>query len=207
MKIVMLSVGSLEANCYLVASEQGNVAVIDPGAEAGRILEYLKTNQLTAKKILLTHGHFDHIGGVKELMEATEAKLVIHEADVAMLSDGRKNLSAAFGKPYPPMTAERLVQDGDIVTLDELSFTVLHTPGHTPGSVCYLMGETLFSGDTLFRDSIGRIDFPGGDMREMSASLQRLQELPENTAVLSGHGAQTTMGREKQYNPYLRILE
>ncbi len=207
MKIVMMPVGMLEVNCCIVASEQGNAAVIDPGGEAGRILDYLESNGLTVKKILLTHGHFDHIGGVKALKDATDAELCIHEADASMLTDAARNMSAVFGTPYAPVAADRLLRDGDSVALDELCFQVIHTPGHTPGSVSYLTGETLFSGDTLFRESIGRTDFPGGDSHEIMESLKKLRGLPGDYTVLSGHGEKTTLSWEREHNPYLRTLE
>ncbi len=203
MKTVMLPVGAMEANCYIVASEQGNAVAIDPGAEPERILEYLRSNGLSVNKILLTHGHFDHIGGVKRIKEETGAELCVHEADAGMLESAAKNMAALFRVPYTPVKADRLLRDGDTIMLDELCFTVLHTPGHTPGSVSYLIGETLFSGDTLFRESIGRTDFPGGDSREMTESLKKLCALPGDYTVLSGHGEKTTLSWEREHNPYL----
>lgn len=204
MQIVAMPVGRLEANCYIAVSEKKNAAVIDPGAEAGRIFRYLSANGLTAKKILLTHGHIDHVGAVKEIKDATGAEVCIHSADAQMLCSAVRNLAAFMGESYQPTEADRFLEEGDTVTLDELTFEVLHTPGHTPGSVSYLAEKTLFSGDTLFAGSIGRTDFPGGDAEQMNVSLRRLSALPGDYTVLSGHGERSSLAWERNHNPYLR---
>lgn len=206
MNIITIETNAFGENCYIVASAKGNAAVIDPGGKADEILAYLKSNDLSVKKILLTHGHFDHVAAVCRLKDATGAEICIHESDGQMLTSAEQNLAAMFGESYQPVQPDLLLRDGDKITLDELAFTVLHTPGHTPGSVCYLMDETIFSGDTLFAGSIGRTDFPGGSYSQLSGSLKRLTALEGDYAVLSGHGEQTTLEHERAANPYLRML-
>lgn len=203
MKRTSLTVGPLAVNCYLVADENGNAAVIDPGDEASRILEALQREGMTCKAVLLTHVHFDHIGAVKELCEATGAPLYCHEDDAAALTDGRRNLAALFGVALSVPSEAETLRDGQTLAVGDLRFEVLHTPGHTPGGVCYRIGDTLFSGDTLFCESVGRIDFPGGDGGALRRSIARLFTLPDETRVFPGHDEPTSIGHEKQYNPYV----
>ena len=162
MKMVVMQVGMLGVNCYIVVSDSQNAAVIDPGGEAERILDYLQANKLTLQKILLTHGHIDHIGAVKALKERTGAEIYIHASDAEMLSDPVKNLASPFRMAYQPVSPDHTFSDGSQISLDEITFTVMHTPGHTKGSSVFLTGTTMLSGDTLFQGSIGRIDFYGG---------------------------------------------
>ncbi len=203
MKIITFEIAQMGENCYLIATEEGNAAVIDPGGEANRILRYAEQNGFKIQKILLTHGHFDHILGVKELKDATAAKLYIHEADAVMLASGEENLASYFGAEYLPVTPDHTLVDGETITLDELCFTVLHTPGHTPGSVCYQLGQTLFTGDTLFAGSIGRTDFPKSSPLAMMQSLRKLTALTADYKILSGHGDPTTLSWERDHNPYI----
>ena len=186
-KIVTFEIAQMGENCYLIATEGGNAVVIDPGGDANRILRYAQQNEFNIQKILLTHGHFDHILGVKDLKEATAAKLYIHEADAVMLESGDENLASYFGAQYLPVTPDHTLVDGETITLDELCFTVLHTPGHTRGSVCYLAREHLFTGDTLFEFGCGRTDLPGGSDADMHASLQRLYPLAQKYHIHPGH--------------------
>lgn len=202
MKIVTLPVGELGTNCYIVTDEHGAAAVIDPGADADAIRRVLKQEHIHSGGILLTHAHFDHIGAVSALADLNFS-VFCHTLDVPALQDGRLNLSAFFGCPTAPVKNAVCVEDGENISLGELTFTVLHTPGHTVGSVCYQLGDVLFAGDTLFCESIGRTDFPGGNIRDMRASLQRLAALNGNTRVYPGHGEPTTVAHEQQYNPYL----
>ena len=191
MNIQKLTLGLYQTNTYLLANDTEAV-VIDPGYEADTLLDALAGK--TLKAILLTHGHFDHVGAVKELVAETGCAVWIHAADATM----------------PPMvTAGPLYfthtyDEGDTVSpIAGLELTVLHTPGHTPGSVCLLMGKEMFSGDTLFACSFGRTDLPGGDPRKMMESLRRLASLQGNFFIHPGHGGSTTLDAEKRFNPYM----
>lgn len=203
MKMIVMQVGMLSVNCYIVVSDSQNAAVIDPGGEADRILDYLQKNKLTLKKILLTHGHIDHVGAVKELQDSTKAEVYIHALDAEMLADPVKNLASPFRMSYRPVSSYHTFEDGDEIALDEITFKVMHTPGHTKGSSVFLTGTTMFSGDTLFQGSIGRTDFYGGDYAAIQQSLQKLSRLETDYTVLSGHGEKTTLRTEKECNPYL----
>ncbi len=192
MDYLRLPVGSYGANCCLVFDNKNNAVVIDPGEEATRILRNIEEKQLSVKAILLTHAHFDHMGAVKQLQASTDAPLWVHEKEVPALTDRRFSMM-----PIPcSLAADRVLHDGEQVTVGDLVFTVLHTPGHTAGSVCFLCEDTLFSGDTLFACGVGRTDFVGGDSRALWNSLQRLSQLPPHTRVVAGHGEETTIGAE-----------
>lgn len=193
MKIKCLPLGAYQTNTYLVY-ENGSCAVIDPGYEPDTILDTIDQLGLKLEAILLTHGHFDHVGAVRQIAADTGCKVYIHGAEASM----------------PPMlTAGPLYYtdtyaEGDEITVAGIPFHVLHTPGHTPGSVCLVTGEHMFSGDTLFEGSCGRIDLPGGSVKQMRASLARLASLEGNLWVYPGHGGATCLRDEKKYNPYLR---
>lgn len=194
MKLRMLTLGDYQTNCYLVSDGAGNTAVIDPGYEPQTILACLREEKLRPCAILLTHGHFDHVGGVKALAEAEQLPVWLNEKELALppsLTDGPLYYTDGYG-------------EGDTVRVGELEFSVLETPGHTPGSVCLRCSDVLFSGDTLFAGSYGRTDFPGGSEAEMKASLHRLSELDGPLTVCPGHGPTTTLAREHAFNPYFR---
>ncbi|MBR1496979.1 MAG: MBL fold metallo-hydrolase [Oscillospiraceae bacterium] len=203
MLIKCFTVGSYETNCYIVTDENTlKCAVIDPGAEAGLLLDYLEDNRLNCQCVLLTHGHFDHTGAVEELREETGAALYMHRAD-----DG-----VTIGGDYYRYRAPEgtlFYKEGDVIRLDSLSFTVLETPGHTPGSVTLLCtqegsGErALFTGDTMFRGSCGRTDFPGGSIEQMYASLRRLAALKGDYEVYPGHMDATSLDRERRTNMFV----
>jgi glyoxylase-like metal-dependent hydrolase (beta-lactamase superfamily II) len=199
MKIEVQQVGQLMTNCYIVWDEHTkNAAIIDPGDDGAFLADCLKKKGLTLQYILLTHGHFDHTSGVKELLETCGTKPTVY------ISPADLHLESAFGEPAvldPDWTTPW--QEGDTVTMDSITFQVLSTPGHTPGSVCLLAGDVLFSGDTLFQGSCGRTDFPGGSWGQMSASLRRLYQLPGNYTVLSGHTGSTTLDRERKTNSFM----
>lgn len=203
MKLYSLTGGSLGTNCFIVGSDKGNAVVIDPGFDSTRILNYLHKKELTLQKILLTHCHYDHIIGVAGLIRQTGAALYIHAADAKAIGDRDLCLASMFEEDFEPLAADVLLQDGDTVELDELQFHVLHTPGHTPGCVCFLLDNIMFSGDTLFAGSVGRTDFAGGDFHAQHQSLLRLNELTVDYKVYPGHGESTTLSYEKATNIYI----
>ncbi|GAB6181977.1 MBL fold metallo-hydrolase [Desulfotomaculum defluvii] len=205
MIIETLPVGNMEANCHIIGCEETRKAiVVDPGEEADRIQARLNKLNLKAEAIVLTHGHVDHIGALGELKELTGAKVMIHTQDGEMLTNPKKNLSAWMGYQMSFQPAERLLEDGDTIEVGKITLEVLHTPGHTPGGICLKAGKDLFSGDTLFAQSIGRSDFPGGSHTTLIRSIKnKLLVLPEDTKVYTGHGPATTIGLEKRHNPFL----
>lgn len=204
MKVISVVTGALLENAYIATDgESGTAVVIDPGDDARKIEEQIDRLGLKVPYILLTHGHADHIGAVDELRERYHAKVAVHEKDAEMLTSGTSNLSSFMGVPFSIGPADILLKDGDTVEVGNLALHTLHTPGHSQGSVCFLGDGVLFSGDTLFEDSIGRTDFPGSSMEEMRTSLQRLKMLAEDYDIYPGHGASTTLKREKAMNPYM----
>lgn len=194
LKIHVLPLGDYQTNCYIVHEENStDCPIIDPGYEPEIISSYLEEKGLTPAAILLTHCHFDHVGAVKDLAAQYDCKVFLDKKELAMppmLTNGPLYYTDGYG-------------DGDTLTLAGIPIQVLETPGHTPGSVCLIMEDTLFSGDTLFAGSCGRTDLPCGDARAMRDSLRRLAALSENYRVCPGHGPSSTLNREKQTNPYL----
>lgn len=194
-----LVVGPIGTNCYIL-SKNGGGAVVDPGDRFPQIEKALSEEGITPAYILLTHGHFDHIGAVNELQARYGAQVVIGKNDEEMLLDPQK--SHGSGERYR-VTPDRLVSEGDVINTGALSFSVLETPGHTKGGVCYLCEDMLLSGDTLFQGECGRTDLYGGSYTQLLASLLRLSELPEQTRVFPGHGPASTIERENRQNPYI----
>jgi glyoxylase-like metal-dependent hydrolase (beta-lactamase superfamily II) len=204
MEVIGLTVGPLDTQCYIAADDSGDAAVIDPGAGGPEIGETLKRRAWKIRYILLTHGHYDHIGGAAELRQACGAVLCIHQQDAVMLEDGTLNLSFLLGIPYSPVNPDRLLRDRDELEFGSGRIKVFHTPGHTPGSCSFLIGDCLFSGDTLFRESVGRTDFPGSSYPALLKSIGTLfSNLTDDIRVMPGHGPETTIGHERRHNPFL----
>lgn len=205
MEIKTLLVGMIETNCYLVYDRAaGDGVIIDPGDESGRIAAEIVRSGFTPKAILLTHGHGDHIGAVPELVSRLKLPIYAGRGEESMLASPEENLSAQIGLPVSCPPCERLLTDGETLRVGSLTFTVIATPGHSPGGVCYLSGKTLFCGDTLFCGSIGRTDFPGCSHKRLIASITRkLLALPDDIVCYPGHGPTTTIGDERRDNPFL----
>lgn len=193
MEITVFQLGALGTNCYIVREDRA-CAVIDPGDAGNALADWLEVQGLQPEAVLLTHGHYDHVGGVADLRSRYAGiSVYVHEADTHLTADLSRGLQ--WTNHY---------NEGDTLTVGGVDFRVLHTPGHTPGSVCLLAGDALFCGDTLFAGSCGRTDFPGGSWLEMLRSLRRLSQLEGDLQVLSGHGEPSTLETERQYNPYMK---
>jgi len=201
-----LEVGPIMANCYILGCEETKqAAVIDPGDDADRILMSLAKAELRVKYLINTHGHFDHVGANKRMKEATGARIAVHPDDEPMLLDLPRH-AAMFGlgaESSPP--ADIHLNDGDTITFGNITFDVIHTPGHSPGGICLYTPGHLFVGDTLFMGSIGRTDLPGGDYDTLISAIKtRLLNLDEHTVVYPGHGPETSIANEKRMNPFIR---
>jgi len=205
----IIPVGMLACNCSIVGDEQsGEAVVIDPGDEIERVQEILSRHRLRAKYIIATHAHIDHVGGIEKLKAATGAAVLMHQDDLPLY----QNLAtqAAWLGVAPPgiVEVDRFLKEGDRLRWGGLELEVLHTPGHSPGSLSLHMpgdGQRVFSGDTLFQGSIGRTDLWGGSFKEILRSISaKLLRLPDETSVFPGHGAATSIGDEREHNPFLR---
>jgi len=218
-RINMFVVGAIGTNCYLVwEDESGEAMIIDPGAYEPTIEHTIAENGLLLKYIALTHGHGDHIGGVPDFKSAhPDAVIAASAQEISLLESPASNGSEAMTGRSVKFTPEQLLQEGDALTLGDLTFQVIETPGHTPGGLCFYVPEwdndliahaysgTLFSGDTLFHESVGRTDLTGGDFGTLKRSIrEKLFALPDDTIVLPGHMDATTIGREKKYNNFVR---
>lgn len=198
--------GPLAVNCYVVADEKTKKAfMVDPGGHNLNMVNYIKDNGLVLEYIILTHAHGDHMGGVQDIQkEFPDAKLVACIHDKALLEDAKLNMSTmVYGYPVA-FSADLYVADGETMKVGDLELKFLHTPGHTPGGMCILAEDVLFSGDTLFEQSIGRTDFPGSSYQDILKSIhEKLFVLPDDTKVLPGHMGPTTIGYEKESNPFV----
>ncbi len=192
-------------NCYLLSCDHTQKAIlIDPGAGAKRILSWLEECCKDISLIVLTHGHFDHIGAVEELRNELKVEVAIHLDDAEMLTNPLKNLSRYSGRDLSISPAEAILQDNQELSVGEMKVKILHTPGHSLGSISLLTKDGLLSGDTLFDGSVGRTDFPGGDTKKLLKSIQdKLLVLNDEIRVFPGHGSTTTIGRERRFNPYI----
>ena len=207
MKIkVEITGGMMMENCYFAIEEETNNAIIiDPGANAKRLMQTIDKEKLNLKYIVLTHAHFDHIGACEEIKEKYNTPIVICEGEEILLEHSENNLSNVINKKIE-LKADIVLKDNETFKFgNDLYFKAIKTPGHTPGGMClYFEKEnTLFTGDTLFYGSIGRTDFPYGSSKDLIESLNKLKKLPDNTVVYSGHGDKTTIGTEKNINPYM----
>ena len=207
MKIEKFVTGIISTNCYLVINEETKHAVIVDLAAFPRALKnYIEEENITVEAILLTHAHFDHIMGLSDVMEDIKIPVYVEEADLPMMMDGESNLSSGYMRGGYQFADAVPVRDGQQLQIAGFQFRVIHTPGHTPGGCCYYMEQedVLFSGDTLFRTSVGRSDFPGGSASALVRSVkEKLLILPEETHVYPGHMEETTIGYEKRHNPFV----
>lgn len=207
MNVQIIPVTAFQQNCSVVWDDEKNAAIIDPGGDAEKILQFLEDNKLIAKFILLTHGHLDHVGAAAKLKRDLNIGILGPEKSDEYWLQALPEQASQFGLPYcAPLLPDRWLNEGDVITIGKLTFEVLHLPGHTPGHIGFInKAENIaFTGDVLFRQSIGRTDFHGGSFSELIDSIKsKLWPLDNNMQVVAGHGSLTTIGYEKQYNPYL----
>ncbi|MBF0560297.1 MAG: MBL fold metallo-hydrolase [Nitrospirae bacterium] len=203
MIVKIVSVGPLQANCVIVADDVSLKAlVIDPGDEPDRISGIINAMGLNVEMIVCTHGHFDHMGVVSDIKKETGARIALHRDEIELYR-GAKDMAAFWGYELEtPPDPDILLSEGDTIKAGGLNFSVLHTPGHSPGGICLYGDGIVITGDTLFKGSVGRTDFYGGDMEKLKQSFRRLMALPESTNVVPGHGPATTIGYEKAENMF-----
>lgn len=196
-----LVVGPLEENTYVIGDEATRQAiVVDPGDESDRIIDIIKDKNLQVHSVICTHTHFDHVGAVGDIRKATGAKILIHKNDLQVYETA-KDQAAFWGYDIDDIPEpDGFIDEGGVIEAGNLKFRVLHTPGHSPGGICLYGEGILLSGDTIFKGSVGRTDFPGGSTEELKKSFRRLLDLPQDTKIYSGHGPETTVGIEKKTN-------
>lgn len=203
MKIACYASGSVGTNNYLVSDENGVSALIDCDGNPKPLFSYIEKNNLKLTHILLTHGHYDHIGSVNEVAERYGCQIVGAAKEMPLFTDTALNCSQFVGAPVT-VQPDILVHNGDKIQVGDLEFTVMETPGHTAGSICFIGKDVIFSGDTLFQGSCGRTDLPTGDWNEIKQSLKKLAQLPGEYQVYSGHGPATSLDAERRTNPFMR---
>jgi len=205
MILEILTVGALETNCYILGDEKTKqCVVVDPGGDFELIEEHLEKLKLKVKYIILTHGHVDHIGALAQLKKVTKAEILIHSKDSAMLYDPNQNLSIFSGDKIIAIKADKLLEEGDIIQCGGIKLEVLHTPGHTPGSISFLTDKMIFTGDALFCGSIGRTDFPGSSYQKLIDSIKdKLLSKDDDFIIYPGHGPPSTIGEERRSNPFV----
>lgn len=202
MQIKALCLGILGVNCYLISTKEAAV-VIDPAILDKRIEDFFIENQNKQTLILLTHCHFDHIGGADALRQKFNVRIAIGENEASSLLDTNMTLSSRFRARILPFGADILLKDGENFKIADLEILCIETKGHTEGGMCYKIGDALFSGDTLFKQSVGRVDFPGGNSKELITSLNKLANMFDDISVYPGHGEATTLKDERKNNPFL----
>ncbi len=206
MEVKVLLKGHLAtySNCYGLLTDKAAI-VIDPGKYTLELAQFLKSNADKTRLILITHAHYDHIGGALQLRKETGVKIAIGKNEEFALSDRAFNLSGRFTPPIPAHNADYTIEDEEEFSVGDITVKAYETPGHTVGGMCYLIGDNLFSGDMLFYETVGRVDLPGGNINDMKESLDRIMWLfDDEVRVYSGHGEMTTIGHERKNNPYLR---
>lgn len=206
MQIERFIVGMVGTNCYVVSNkETSECFLVDPGAYSDKVIAYIREHELKPQAILLTHGHFDHIMGLDGVLREFPIPVYAQEEEEILLKDASYNASVSYGPAYT-FSGASYIKDGQILELAGMTIRAIHTPGHTIGGCCYYIESehVLFSGDTLFHDSVGRTDFPTGSQSQLVRSIrEKLLGLPEETVVCPGHMSETTIGHEKKYNPFL----
>lgn len=206
MKVEFLLTGHLASysNCYGITTDKAAI-IVDPGKYTPELKHFFTKNAGKTRLILITHAHYDHIGGALQLRQETGVKIAIGKNEEFALSDTAYNLSGSFTPAIPAFNADYTIDDEEEFTVGDIAVTAYETPGHTVGGMCYLINDCLFSGDMLFYETVGRIDLPGGNIGDMKQSLDRMMWLfNDDITVYSGHGESTTIGHERKYNPYLR---
>ncbi len=205
MTIKTLSVGSFSTNCYIVNDEEGRTAIIDPGADNATIEDYIKEYSLTPECVILTHGHLDHFLAAESVAKAFSVPIIAHEAEFDVLQDGNSNGTVTFAHKAKIITPDKLVSDGENIKIGSIVLKVIHTPGHTRGSMCLFCDadNVLFSGDTLFFESIGRADLPTGNYEQLVESVKKIYSLCDGCVVYPGHGPETRVSYEMENNPYV----
>ncbi|MBP3692245.1 MAG: MBL fold metallo-hydrolase [Clostridia bacterium] len=207
MEIECITAGATQSNCYIVNTDKVQL-IVDPALFNDELRAYIDAAPNKERYILLTHRHFDHVGGAADIKEYCAAKIVIHNVDAQGLYDTEFSMGDVFGIKHKPTSADILVDDGQQLNLGDLNVKVLHTPGHTAGSVCFIIDRIIFTGDTLFCGTIGRYDFPSGDFKTILKSIERLVKLSGDYDLYPGHMDCTTLQYEREHNPYIvgRIL-